>query len=83
MTDQFTIGQLSQQTGVPVRTIRFYEAEGVLPPAPRSTAGYRLYSGADARRLRLARNAKRLGLSLPQVRAMPCPCPCGDCPCGC
>src|SRR4051812_30290782 len=70
MTDQFTIGQLAQQTGVPIRTIRFYEAEGVLPPPKRSEAGYRLYSSADARRLRLARNAKRLGLSLLQVRTL-------------
>jgi DNA-binding transcriptional MerR regulator len=70
MTDQFTIGQLAQQTGVPIRTIRFYEAEGVLPPPPRSPSGYRLYSPSDARRLRLARNAKRLGLSLPQVKTL-------------
>jgi DNA-binding transcriptional MerR regulator len=70
MTDQFTIGQLAQQTGVSIRTIRFYEAEGVLPPPARSPSGYRLYSSTDARRLRLARNAKHLGLSLPQVKTL-------------
>jgi MerR family transcriptional regulator, copper efflux regulator len=70
MTDQFTIGQLAQQTGVPIRTIRFYEAEGVLPQPARSLSGYRLYSPIDARRLRLARNAKRLGLTLPQVKTL-------------
>jgi DNA-binding transcriptional MerR regulator len=70
MTDQFTIGQLAQQMGVPIRTIRFYEAKGVLPPPAQSSSGYRLCSPIDARRLRLARNAKRLGLSLAQVKAL-------------
>ena len=70
MTDQLKIGDVAKQTGVPIRTIRFYEAEGVVPRPPRSPAGYRLYSTVDIRRLRLARNARRLGFSLPQVRSL-------------
>ncbi|NUV50345.1 MerR family DNA-binding transcriptional regulator, partial [Streptomyces sp. CAI-78] len=31
-----TIGELSRRTGSPVRTIRFYSDEGLLPPAGRS-----------------------------------------------
>lgn len=37
------IGELARRTGVPVRTIRFYSDTGVVVPAGRSPAGYRLY----------------------------------------
>ena len=68
MSDQITIGAVSRDTGVPVRTIRFYEAEGVVPAPARTSAGYRLYSANDVRRLRLVRNARLLGLGLPEIR---------------
>jgi DNA-binding transcriptional MerR regulator len=65
-----TIGDVARRTGLPVRTIRFYEASGVVPQAVRSPAGYRLYSRTDVRRLRLAARARSLGLSLPEVTAL-------------
>lgn len=67
---KLTIGVVARETGVPVRTIRFYEAEGVLPRPPRTRAGYRTYSPKDIRRLILVRNARLLGLPLPEVRAL-------------
>src|SRR5687767_4970492 len=70
MTDTLTIGQVSRLTGVPAKTIRFYEAEGVIAPPSRSDAGYRRYSPLDVRRLRLARQAKLLGLPLVEVKAL-------------
>jgi hypothetical protein len=42
-----TIGELAERTGLSVRTIRFYSDSGVVPPAGRTDAGYRLY-GPDA-----------------------------------
>ena len=39
----FTIGQLAGRTGVPTRTIRFWSDAGLVPPAARSSHGYRLY----------------------------------------
>jgi DNA-binding transcriptional MerR regulator len=51
-----------------VPNIRFYEAQGIIPPPKRTEAGYRLYSPNDVRRLRLARRARLLGLPLPEVR---------------
>lgn len=68
MAGQLTIGALAQQTAVPPKTIRFYEAAGILPAPARTPAGYRLYSANDVRRLRLVRRARLLGLSLPEVR---------------
>jgi DNA-binding transcriptional MerR regulator len=70
MSEQVTIGAVSRETGVAIRTIRFYEAEGVLPPPSRTRSGYRVYSPNDVRRLRLVRNARLLGLGLPEIRAL-------------
>jgi MerR family copper efflux transcriptional regulator len=70
MADTLTIGQVSRLTGVPAKTIRFYEAEGVIVPPSRSDAGYRRYSSLDVRRLRLARRARLLGLSLADVKVL-------------
>lgn len=65
-----TIGEVSRRTGLPVRTIRFYEALGLIPPPARTEGGYRLYSPTDIRRLRLAKRARVLGLSLPQIKVL-------------
>lgn len=65
-----TIGSVARDTGIPARRIRFYEAEGLLPPPDRTTSGYRAYSDDHVRRLRLIRNARLLGLDLPEIRAL-------------
>ena len=70
MTDTLTIGEVSRCTGVPIKTIRFYEAEQVIPPPARTEAGYRVFTPADVRRLHLARQARLLGLSLPEVKQL-------------
>jgi DNA-binding transcriptional MerR regulator len=68
MTALLSIGELSSRTGLPVRTIRFYSDSGVLPPASRTDAGYRLY-GADAlARLGLVRTLRDLGVDLATIR---------------
>jgi DNA-binding transcriptional MerR regulator len=46
------IGELAAQTGVPVRTIRFYEQTVVLPAPKRTSAGYRANTDDTATRLR-------------------------------
>ncbi|MDR3414872.1 MAG: MerR family transcriptional regulator [Nevskia sp.] len=63
----FTIGRLARSAGVNIDTVRFYERQGLLPPAPRTAAGYRLYDEADAQRLRFIRRAKALGFSLEDI----------------
>jgi DNA-binding transcriptional MerR regulator len=65
---ELTIGELARRTGLPVRTIRFYSDSGVLPPAGRTDAGYRLY-GLDAlARLGLVRTLRDLGIDLATIR---------------
>ena len=65
---QLRIGELAQLVGVDAPTIRFYEAEGVLPVATRSSSGYRLYDDPDADRLRFIKQARGLGLGLDEIR---------------
>jgi DNA-binding transcriptional MerR regulator len=64
-----TIGELARRTGLTTRTIRFYSDEGLLPPAHRTHAGYRLYDGASLARLELLRTLRELGLGLPEAEA--------------
>lgn len=64
-----TIGELAARSGVTTATIRFYEREGVMPPAHRSGTGrYRRYGRADELRLRFIRGARDLGFPLEDVR---------------
>lgn len=66
----FSIGELSKRCGVPVKTIRHYADEGVVPPSATSEAGYRMYTQADARRLMVVRNLRALGFSLDAIASM-------------
>ena len=68
--EKLTIGRLAERTGVHPRTVRFYEGKGLIPPPPRSAAGYRLYTEQDVKRLSLIRTARALGFSLREVREL-------------
>lgn len=70
MDEHFTIGQVAERSGLPIKTIRFYEDQGVVPAPPRSSNGYRRYTPIDVRRLRLVRLGRLLGLGLPEVKAL-------------
>lgn len=62
------IRQLSEQTNVPAKTIRFYEEIGLLPSPQRKSNGYREYSEADVDRLKLVAGARRVDLSLEDIK---------------
>ncbi len=61
------IGELARATGTNAKTIRFYEAYGLMPDPPRTTSGYRSYSAESVSRLDFILKAKRLGLSLHEI----------------
>ncbi|MFE3626791.1 helix-turn-helix domain-containing protein [Streptomyces goshikiensis] len=63
----YCIGELSRRSGLPVKTIRFYSDLGIVPPAGRTPAGYRLYGPDALARLDLARTLRDLGLDLATV----------------
>jgi DNA-binding transcriptional MerR regulator len=67
MARRFTIGELSRRTGIPVKTLRFYSDEGLLPPAERSPSGYRLYAEEHVVRIDLIRTLRDAGIGLSEI----------------
>jgi DNA-binding transcriptional MerR regulator len=65
-----TIGEVAKRSGLPPKTIRFYEERGLLPPQARTQAGYRVYTEADLVRLVLVKRAKLLGLRLTAIQTL-------------
>jgi DNA-binding transcriptional MerR regulator len=65
----YTVSQIARRTGITVRTLHHYEAEGLLVPARRSDAGYRLYGRDELTRLQHIVSLKALGFSLAEIRA--------------
>lgn len=62
------IGELARRVGVSPKTIRYYEAIGLLPEPRRTASGYRDYEPTAADQLFFIRGAKRLGIGLDDVR---------------
>jgi MerR family transcriptional regulator, thiopeptide resistance regulator len=65
-----TIGQLAQAVGLARGSLLHYEALGLLRPAARSAAGYRLYGDADVERVRAIRRYRDAGLPLAAIAAL-------------
>lgn len=68
--DGIQIGQVSEQTGLSVDAIRFYEKQRLLEHPPRTEGGFRLFNMRDIRRIQFIRRAQRLGFSLPEIREL-------------
>lgn len=64
----FSISDLARDFGVTLRTLRFYEARGLLAPARSGMT--RIYSARDRARLALILKGKQLGFTLVEIRAM-------------
>lgn len=64
------IGQAAKASGLPAKTIRYYESIGLIPAAGRSDGNYRVYSGADIHTLRFIRRARSLGFSVDRVQQL-------------
>lgn len=62
------IGELARRSGVSASRIRFYEEQGLLPPADRALNGYRDYGEETAARLETISLAQRLGFSLAEIK---------------
>ncbi len=61
------IGELASRSGVPVRTLRFYADEGLLPELDRTDSGYRVFDTDAVARARLIRTLRDLGVGLDDI----------------
>jgi len=65
----YTVSVVARRTGLTVRTLHHYETLGLVVPARRSDAGYRLYGRDELSRLQHIVSLKALGLPLAEIRA--------------
>src|SRR3546814_3366994 len=64
------IGSVARQSGVPAKTIRYYESVGLIAPAERTAAGYRVYGRDDVETLRFVQRARSLGFSVEEAGSL-------------
>lgn len=64
------IGELARRAEVPVKTVRHYSDIGIVPPAQRTAAGYRMYGQEQRLRLETVTTLRRLGFELDDICAM-------------
>ena len=77
-----TVTALARRSGLTADTVRYYDKVGLLPPPPRTPAGYRRYGEDAVDRLRFIQGAQRLGLRLREIRDLLEVRDTGTCPCG-
>ena len=66
----YTSGEFARKANVTIRTIRFYDKQGILKPSRISESGYRLYTDEDFGRLQKILCLKYLGFSLEDIVSM-------------
>lgn len=64
------IGTAAQKSGVPAKTIRYYESIGLIDSALRTESGYRVYDSRDVETLRFIQRARSLGFSVKEVGSL-------------
>lgn len=71
-TDQPTlhIGDVAERVGLSLRTVRYYEEQGLFAPAGRTDGGFRLYTDREVDRLLLIKQMKPLGFTVQQMREL-------------
>ena len=64
------IGDVAAATGLPAKTIRYYESVGLIDAPARSDGNYRLYDKRQLQTLRFIQHARQLGFSIKEVGAL-------------
>ena len=69
-TELHQIGEVAERVGLSLRTVRYYEEEGLVRPAKRSDGGFRLYRQSEIARLELIKEMKPLGFTVQEMRQL-------------
>jgi DNA-binding transcriptional MerR regulator len=64
------IGEVAERVGLSLRTVRYYEEQGLFEPAGRTDGGFRLYTEREVDRLLLIKQMKPLGFTVQQMREL-------------
>jgi MerR family transcriptional regulator, copper efflux regulator len=75
------IGSVAKASGIPIKTIRYYEELGLLKTTARTEGGYRLFNSDVCARLSFIKRAQILGLSLAEIKDFLDVLDQGDLPC--
>ena len=70
MRQNLKIGELARRADCPVETIRYYEREGLLSQAVRSSGNYRIYNEKQVERLLFIRHCRYLDMALDEVKLL-------------
>lgn len=65
-----SIGQVAENSGVKIPTIRYYERIGLLPEPPRTSSNRRQYGAEAVQQLRFIRHARELGFEVDAIRRL-------------
>jgi DNA-binding transcriptional MerR regulator len=66
-TARLHIGEVAERVGLSLRTVRYYEEQGLFSPAGRTDGGFRLYTEREVDRLLLIKQMKPLGFTVQQM----------------
>jgi DNA-binding transcriptional MerR regulator len=64
----YTIGQVAEETGLSIHTLRYYEKEGILPVVKRNESGMRVYEKADIEWLKFACCLRETGMTIAEMK---------------
>ena len=64
------IGDVAERVGLSLRTVRYYEEQGLFEPASRTDGGFRVYEEEQVERLLFIKQMKPLGFTVQQMREL-------------
>jgi Cu(I)-responsive transcriptional regulator len=64
------VGQAAEQSGLPVKTVRYYSDIGLVKPNGRTDAGYRVYGHEEVSKLTFIRRARAFDFSISDCREL-------------
>lgn len=75
----YSIGEVSDKTGIAISTLRYYDREGFFPDMERSTGGIRVFSDNELHTLQMIECLKSSGMSIKEIKEFLFWCQEGDC----